>query len=209
MPKVYSEAERAQIDRRLREEAVYCLGAFGVKGTTVDLLVKRVNIPKGTFYLFYSSKELLLFRAMLELHEQMEAALIEQLEALPDKRDVDAVTDAIVGLSARCEEMLEYVKTADMSLVDYLGVGPLHETATKKDAGLTSDGSIVTQDFDDLRALHEVSPRPIVVGGGVKAADLPALKATGVEGFFVVSAVCSAPDPHAAAAELVETWRQA
>lgn len=40
--------------------------------------------------------------------------------------------DAIVGLSARCEEMLEYVKTADMSLVDYLGVGPLHETATKK-----------------------------------------------------------------------------
>ena len=88
-------------------------------------------------------------------------------------------------------------------------VGPLHETATKKDAGLTSDGSIVTQDFDDLRALHEVSPRPIVVGGGVKAADLPALKATGVEGFFVVSAVCSAPDPHAAAAELVETWRQA
>ena len=28
--------------------------------------------------------------------------------------------DAIVGLSARCEEMLEYVKTADMSLVDYL-----------------------------------------------------------------------------------------
>lgn len=117
--------------------------------------------------------------------------------------------DAIVGLSARCEEMLEYVKTADMSLVDYLGVGPLHETATKKDAGLTSDGSIVTQDFDDLRALHEVSPRPIVVGGGVKAADLPALKTTGVEGFFVVSAVCSAPDPHAAAAELVETWRQA
>ena len=98
--------------------------------------------------------------------------------------------DAIVGLSARCEEMLEYVKT-------------------KKDAGLTSDGSIITQDFDDLRALHEVSPRPIVVGGGVKAADLPALKATGVEGFFVVSAVCSAPDPHAAAAELVETWRRA
>lgn len=117
--------------------------------------------------------------------------------------------DAIVGLSARCEEMLEYVKTADMSLVDYLGVGPIHETATKKDAGLTSDGSIVMQDFDDLHALHLASPRPIVVGGGVKAADLPALKATGVEGFFVVSAVCGADDPHAAAAELVNTWQNA
>ena len=117
--------------------------------------------------------------------------------------------DTIVGLSARCEEMLEYVKTADMSLVDYLGVGPIHETATKKDAGLTSDGSIVMQDFDDLHALHLASPRPIVVGGGVKAADLPALKATGVEGFFVVSAVCGADDPHAAAAELVNTWQNA
>ena len=31
--------------------------------------------------------------------------------------------DAVVGLSARVDEMLEYVKTADMSLVDYLGVG--------------------------------------------------------------------------------------
>ena len=41
--------------------------------------------------------------------------------------------DAVVGLSARADEMLEYVKTADMSLVDYLGVGPLHETPTKRD----------------------------------------------------------------------------
>ena len=65
------------------------------------------------------------------------------------------------------------------------------------------------QDFDDLHALHLASPRPIVVGGGVKAADLPALKATGVEGFFVVSAVCGADDPHAAAAELVNTWQNA
>lgn len=46
---------------------------------------------------------------------------------------------------------------------------------------------------------------PIVVGGGVKTADLPQLKATGVDGFFVVSAVCSADDPYAAAKELVDT----
>ena len=50
---------------------------------------------------------------------------------------------------------------------------------------------------------------PIVVGGGVKKADLPQLKATGVDGFFVVSAVCSADDPYAAAKELVDTWQQA
>lgn len=117
--------------------------------------------------------------------------------------------DSIVGLSARCDEMLEYVKTADMSLVDYLGVGPLHETTTKRDCGRAADGSVITKSFEDLAELHAASPVPIVVGGGVKVADLPALKATGVDGFFVVSAVCGEPDPHAAAKALVDTWTQA
>ncbi len=114
--------------------------------------------------------------------------------------------DAIVGLSARADEMLEYVKTADMSLVDYLGVGPLHETPTKKDCGLAADGTVITKSLTDLAELHAVSPVPIVVGGGVKLADIPLVKGTGVEGFFVVSAVCGASDPKAAAQELVEAW---
>lgn len=67
--------------------------------------------------------------------------------------------DAIVGLSARCEEMLEYVKTADMSLVDYLGIGPLHETETKRDCGRAADGSIITKSFEDLAALPRGKPR--------------------------------------------------
>ncbi len=114
--------------------------------------------------------------------------------------------DAVVGLSARADEMLEYVKTADMSLVDYLGVGPLHETPTKKDCGLAADGTVITKSLADLAELHAVSPVPIVVGGGVKLADIPLVKSTGVEGFFVVSAVCGASDPKAAAQELVEAW---
>ena len=116
--------------------------------------------------------------------------------------------DAIVGLSARADEMLEYVKTADMSLVDYLGVGPLHETPTKTDCGLSADGPIITKSIDDLKELAEASPVPIVVGGGVKLADIPLVKSTGVDGFFVVSAVCGAENPEAAARELVEAWER-
>lgn len=115
--------------------------------------------------------------------------------------------NAIVGLSARADEMLEYVKTADMSLVDYLGVGPLHETPTKTDCGLAADGTIITKSIDDLKELAQASPVPIVVGGGVKLADIPLVKSTGVDGFFVVSAVCGASDPEASARELVEAWR--
>ena len=116
--------------------------------------------------------------------------------------------DSIVGLSARADEMLEYVKTADMSLVDYLGVGPLHETPTKTDCGRSADGTIITKSIDDLRDLAQASPVPIVVGGGVKLADIPLVKSTGVDGFFVVSAVCGAEDPYAAAKELVDAWKK-
>ncbi len=117
--------------------------------------------------------------------------------------------DAVVGLSARASEMLEYVKTADMSLVDYLGVGPLHETPTKRDCGLAPDGTIITKSLEELHELHLASPVPIVVGGGVKVADIAPLAHTGVDGFFVVSAVCAAADPRAAAAELVDAWKAA
>ena len=115
--------------------------------------------------------------------------------------------DAIVGLSARADEMLEHVKTADMSLVDYLGVGPFHETQTKLDCERNDEGAVITYSVGDLCALAQISPVPIVVGGGVKLVDIPVVKSTGADGFFVVSAVCAAPDPYRAAHELVHAWR--
>lgn len=117
--------------------------------------------------------------------------------------------DAIVGLSARTSALIDYVRTCDTSCVDYFGAGPLHPTATKPDAGRDAAGHVVTRTIEELAELHRVSPLPVVVGGGVKAADLPALRATGVEGFFVVSAVAGAAHPFAAAEELVHIWRSA
>lgn len=116
---------------------------------------------------------------------------------------------AIVGLSARTSALIDYVRTCDTSCVDYFGAGPLHPTATKPDAGRDAAGHVVTRTIEELAELHRVSPLPVVVGGGVKAADLPALRATGVEGFFVVSAVAGAAHPFAAAEELVHIWRSA
>ena len=58
-------------------------------------------------------------------------------------------------------------------------------------------------------ALAKASPLPVVVGGGVKLRDIPALAATGVAGFFVVSAVAGDRTPKKAAAGLVEAWQAA
>ena len=114
--------------------------------------------------------------------------------------------DAIVGLSARTTDLLDYAVHCDTACIDYFGAGPLHATPTKPEAGRTATGEIVTRSLDELTQLHRVSPVPVVVGGGVKAADLPALRATGVEGFFVISAVAGAAHPYAAAEELVRLW---
>ena len=116
--------------------------------------------------------------------------------------------DSIVGLSARTHKLFEYIKTVDVSQIDYFGAGPLHETQTKPDCGLDVDGKVLTRSFDEISKLSRISPLPIVVGGGVKLDDIPKLAQTGVDGFFVVSAVAGACDPKSAASELVDTWKR-
>jgi thiamine-phosphate pyrophosphorylase len=115
--------------------------------------------------------------------------------------------DSIIGLSARTHEMIEYIETSDVSQIDYFGVGPLHETMTKPDCGLDEDGKVVTRSLEDISKIARISSIPVVVGGGVKLADIPSLAQTGVDGFFVVSAVTEADDPKQAASDLVTAWK--
>ena len=133
---------------------------------------------------------------------------VGQTDIPPDVCRKHLGADVIIGLSARTSELLDYVSHCDTSCIDYFGAGPLHATPTKPEAGRTASGEIVTRSLEELTQLHRISPVPVVVGGGVKAADLPALKATGVEGFFVVSAVAGAMHPYAAAEELVRIWHE-
>jgi thiamine-phosphate diphosphorylase len=115
--------------------------------------------------------------------------------------------DSIVGLSAETNELFDYIKTTDVSQIDYFGAGPLHETQTKPDCGVGPDGKVITRSFDDIRRLADISPIPIVVGGGVKPADIPELAGTGIDGFFVVSAISEAEDPKAEAVKMAESWK--
>jgi thiamine-phosphate diphosphorylase len=116
--------------------------------------------------------------------------------------------DSVVGLSARTQDLFGYIQTADVRHIDYFGAGPLHETKTKPDCGLDSDGNVITRSFDEIERLAKLSPIPVVVGGGVKLGDIPSLAKTGVDGFFVITAVSEADDPKAAAIDLVNAWRQ-
>lgn len=108
MPKVYSDEEKKQIIEKLKREANVLMQEKGVKKTTVDELVKRAGIPKGTFYLFYPSKEMLLFDVSQDFHEQVDAFITNGVYKIieeknismtePDFSDcVEEFTDVILG----------------------------------------------------------------------------------------------------------------
>ena len=106
LPKSYSDQERAYIKKRLKEEAAACMGQFGIRRTTVDEIVKRVNIPKGTFYLFYPSKELLLFEVIQEQHELVNQKLYQELCGFADTApSAEEITDVICRFYRMTEEM--------------------------------------------------------------------------------------------------------
>ena len=114
--------------------------------------------------------------------------------------------NAIVGLSAKTDDLIEYAKTADTCGIDYFGAGPLHPTPTKADCGLSASGKIITRSLEEISILSKTSKIPVVLGGGVKLSDIADLKKTGIAGFFVVSAVAGAENPFEEAKKLVDAW---
>lgn len=75
---------------------------------------------------------------------------------------------------------------------DYVGIGPVHATASKSDAG----SAIGIEGFARLRALV---PCPAIAIGGVAAPDAAGLCAAGAAGLAVIRAVFGSADPEAAA----------
>ena len=82
MPKIYSETERTDIKDSLKREANILMIERGIKKTTVDELVKRAGIPKGTFYLFYPSKEMLLFECIQDFHNEADKIISDGMEQI-------------------------------------------------------------------------------------------------------------------------------
>lgn len=92
MPKIYSLLEKERIREELRKAASTCLRKYGVRHTTVDELVRMVNIPKGTFYLFYASKESLFLDTLTSFTSLEEEKYLSMLEELDENHIVTSLT---------------------------------------------------------------------------------------------------------------------
>jgi thiamine-phosphate pyrophosphorylase len=107
--------------------------------------------------------------------------------------------DRILGLSITDPAQLAAV---DPALVDYLGVGPIFATSTKPDAA-------PAMGLSGLAATRAGTALPIVAIGGVDATNAAAVIRAGADGVAVVSAICAAGDPLAAAASLLRAVEEA
>ena len=103
--------------------------------------------------------------------------------------------DLVIGLSVSTDEQVAEADALDPGVVDHLGVGPVFATSTKPDAAAAL-GLVATA------ALAASTRLPCVAIGGIGLDNVAAVRATGVAGVAVVSAICAAEDPRAAAAQL-------
>ena len=109
-------------------------------------------------------------------------------------RDIRTIlgSDRILGISAgTVAEAID----AENAGADYIGVGAVFGTTTKKNArNLT---------VEKLREICDAVSIPVVAIGGINASNLMELTGSGVDGVAVVSAIFAADDPGRATKELL------
>jgi thiamine-phosphate pyrophosphorylase len=99
---------------------------------------------------------------------------------------------AVVGLSVTGAAE---VHTVDPAVVDYVGLGPIFPTGTKLD----SSAALGDEEF---AAVRRRIPLPVVAIGGVTVENVGRAIRAGADGVSVVSAICAADEPEAAARAL-------
>lgn len=99
--------------------------------------------------------------------------------------------EKIMGVSAGT---LEEAVKAEKDGADYLGVGAMFPTATKKDADITTP--------ETLRKIMDTVHIPVVTIGGMNERTIPLFNGYGLSGFAVVSAIMASREPEKAAKNL-------
>jgi len=114
-------------------------------------------------------------------------------------RDIRSMigTEKILGISAGT---VEEAIAAEKAGADYIGVGAVFGTSTKKNArNLT---------VEKLKEISESVSIPVVAIGGIGASNIMELTNSGIDGVAVVSAIFAAESPGEATAKLLKLSKE-
>lgn len=135
------------------------------------------------------------YQVPLLVDDNVEAARILEADGVHLGQEDDAIEkarsvlgpEAIIGISAH---NLEEALKAQASGADYLGVGALYPTGSKKDASLLAPGM--------LEKIVQAVKIPVVGIGGIHEAQLDQVLDQGAAGCAMISAILGAEDIGAA-----------
>ena len=120
--------------------------------------------------------------------------------SLPPKAARDLLGPGkLIGIS--CHSLAD-VHGAVADGVDFVVLGPIYATPSK-----VGYGPPVTTAL--LKEARSVCSLPLLAIGGIKAAQVPAVMASGADGIAAISAVMSAPDPALATREILSAVSRA
>lgn len=198
---VYLVADAASCAPRGLAEVVQA----AVRGGVGCVQLREKNLPTREFVARASMLKALLaaspVRVPLIINDRLDVALACGADGvhvgqsdMPPEVVRRWMPEAIIGLSVESLEDARAVAERGLP-VDYLGVSPVFATPTKTDTAPPLG-------LDGLAAIRGLTRLPLVAIGGIGPGNAAAVLAAGADGLAVVSAICGADDPEAAAARL-------
>ena len=164
-----------------------------LKGGITFLQLREKKLSEGEF--IKEAREMKKLAAQYQIpfviNDNIEVALAVDADGVHIGQDDMSVEEArkllgedkIIGVSAHNVE--EAIK-AQKGGADYLGVGAVCATSTKKDANVVSK--------EEIKKICHTVEIPVVAIGGIKKENIKTLEGTDVDGVAVVSAIFAAKD---------------
>jgi thiamine-phosphate diphosphorylase len=165
------------------------------KGVPSEMLQNAVNMRKlteksDTIFIVNDSVEVAIRSQADGVHIGQQDAKYEDVrKLLPDK---------IIGVSAK---NLEQARLAERQGAEYVGVGPIFPTTTKRDAGPVLGIRKLAEIVRDIST-------PVVAIGGINLENVKQVLDTGVSGVAVISAILTKKDPESALRKFLQKTGQ-
>ena len=194
---LYAVTDRAWVGRQTLLEQI----ASALKGGVTLVQLREKDLPRLDYIREAAQATALCHRygVPLIVNDSLEVALKSGADGVHVGIEDQPVAEIrrqagkgfLIGATAKT---VEQARAAQAAGADYLGVGAVFPSPTKKNAIRITTGQ--------LREICASVSIPCVAIGGISRENLPALAGGGMDGFALVSAIFSQPDIEAACREL-------